>query len=242
MSGAGKNILNRLRRGLPPTTATYYVKIRDDAERDTEHHSLHLPPSATDAANNVPLTNTAVQTTCEVIYEADADVSDLAPSMLRDVESPPRETMDQPAAASSTSSPPASSSTSPYPAPSPPTPSRQGRAQSDDQPSGSTASPSNLLSLGVDGGLRPRPRYRIRGKQTIPSHDIEYGSGPATGAATCSRSASATPWSRRIGFIKIPLSHPCNSCSSPTRTTCSLCRRSLCLHCAKARRLCRATD
>ncbi len=239
MSGAGKNILGRLRRGLPPTTAAYYGKVRDEAERDAEHLPLRPPTSATAITTSGAADGSVTRTTCDVIHEGSNEAEEHEPTTTQREVVHYHEVADQPM-----STPPSSASAParPHRALSSSQALRPAQAQRDASARGQIDTSSSLLHLGTEEGLRPRPRYRIRGKQCITGPGIERTAGAPTSAVDCSRTTASTPWSRRIGFVKLPTSYPCNSCASPTRTTCNLCRRSLCLFCAKARRLCKETD
>lgn len=234
--------MNRLRRGLPPTTASYLLKVREDADEDAmdilrETDVQGVPPADASNPSQDRQTHEADhhphphEGQAIAIFESIAGHhhSSSWPSVSNQGGTDVASRDDD----GSLETMPSASSSWQRPRPRHVDHHHLHHAAAD--------SPSGLLGLGVADGLRPRPRRRITGKQSVPGE----GDGNSRRAAlslSCARPDPSTAWSRRIGVTKLPVPTKCNVCDRMTRTTCSGCLAPLCLFCAKSRQRCPASD
>ncbi len=232
LSGGGKNILKRLRRGLPPTTAAYLRKVAEEDSwgkegTTTEQQPLRAQLGETGEGHQTPPTGTPPK---------DAGQNDAHPNLpegngvsyQRDGASYSWTNAASTVLASPVGNADAQTSPSSVQAHSIP---RVDEAQVPAE------HPARLTSLGLGGGLRPRPRSRLTGKQRPPG-GVEEQACQSSPAFHCGSPNEAVAWSRRISIVKLPVPSRCCACSSHTRTMCASCQSPLCLFCAKSRRPC----
>ncbi len=238
-SEAARNILARLRRGLPPTTAAYLKRVREEADAQAELEAIACIPRAADHGVDHSHSREANPEVRHIAADADiAHVPSAADShvAIHSINDSYINHADASAPAAAAEAQiggdinGGSSSSARAPAPS---------ATSTGAPR--TEPTSRLTSLDLKEGLRPRPRRRIVGKQRPPG-ETTSSSAPTSSALVCRQPNRIAAWSRRIGFAKLPYPSSCSACPCSTRTTCSSCHLPLCLLCAKARRPCQSTE
>ncbi len=236
LSEAGKNVLNRLRRGLPPTTAGYLKRVRnednDREEKEAAANSTHSVNN--DAGHGATRTDSSQNYWLGIRTEPENSQATSRPqaNMPEAGTSPGGHHVVEPANMIPTSADVQGGSSS----------SGTALTSSAILAHLSHAAPtSRITDLDLGNGLRPRPRRRLVGKQAPPGVP---GTTPpaAVSARTCMQPCRTTAWSRRIGFNRLPFPSSCMVCSSDTRTTCSSCSSPLCVVCARARRPCPATE
>jgi hypothetical protein len=222
-SEAAKNVLGRLLRGLPPTTAAYLSReaiagedgVRQPVHEEAHHQSPPAPPRGPEGeAHHPPLHGhlggeASSQADRQQAQPSQGESCNILRAVHRGreraAENPvpfhgyfnlPRRAVHHPA------------STSP------------------------SAEPPHLVNVA-------RHASRFPGAHV---GDAKSSRGAATmGAqqATC-RPADGESWTRRLAVVGTTVAQPCSLCARPCRGRCASCAHSLCIECARARRPCPA--
>ncbi len=238
LSEAGRNVLNRRRRGLPPTTAAYLARVSEEANIESQQVGETIPPQDTghgpeqpDGRRQFPETghhhHHRHDLECGDVHDGLCYANDDRRRDLGEVHYVDSRSEMAMTAPSSGHDAQSSSGTQ-----RPRATSHAGDEQCQD------IATHNLLNLGLEAGLRPRPRIRLTGKQRPPGVIEDHSISRTSPTPRCSQPNITAAWTRRMSMTKLPIPWKCNVCSGFTRTTCSTCQKSLCLHCAKARRPC----